>query len=106
MRFNAALNPFAEAASAAARIADEKSPIPILSHVKIVAEGDEVRITASNLDREIELRFAAQVSEPGATTVPGKKLDGALRTSAKGADVYFETNDKGAILRTGRPRFT
>lgn len=106
MRFRADLKPFADAAAEAARIAPSRATIPILKHVKIEAGAGEVRLTANDLDRELETRFAATVEAAGATTVDAQSLHEALRAAPKGAEAALEMGERGAILRTGRARYT
>ena len=96
MRFRADLKPFADAAAAAAKIAGSAKTIPILAHVKVAARAGAVALTACDLDREIETTFAAHVEAEGETTVPAAALNDALRVAAKGAEVNFETGERGA----------
>lgn len=106
MRFRAALKPFAEAALAAARTAATRETIPVLTHVKLAAAGDEVRLTATDLDREIELSAPATVEEAGETTVKAQKLADALRVAPKDAEVFVVDEGAGSLkLSTGRPRY-
>ena len=105
MRFRADLKPFADAAAAAARVVAGRTTIPILSHVKLDAAGHSIRLTASDLDREIEIAFAARVETPGETTVSASALNDALRIAPKGAEVAFELGERGVTLRTGKPRY-
>lgn len=105
MRFACDLSPFAAATAQAARIAGRHKTIPILSHVRIAAGDGEVRVTATDLDRELEARFAARVERAGVVTAPGASLHDALRAAAKDAEVVLETDAQGLVLRTGRPRF-
>ncbi len=49
-----------------------RTTLPILSHILISAEGDMIRLSATNLEIGITCRVPAAVSEPGTTTVPAK----------------------------------
>ncbi len=106
MKFRVDSKPFAEAAASAARIVSGRVTIPILSHARIAAANGRVAITATDLDREIEISFAAEIDAPGETTVPAHKLADALRTAPKGATASFEVAEAGNVLRVGRARFT
>ena len=105
MRFRADTKPFADAAAAAARVAGAGRTIPILAHAKIAAKGESVRVTACDLDREIEVELPARVEESGETTVDAAALHDALRIAPKGVEAAFETGERGVILRTGKPRY-
>lgn len=96
---------FAEAAASAARIAASRATIPILSHVKIAAADGVVTLTAGDLDREIELTFAADVEAAGETTAPAHKLADALRAAPKGVVARLEASPAALKLTAGRARY-
>jgi DNA polymerase-3 subunit beta len=51
-----------------------KSTLPVLSHVLLVADGSHLAISATNLEVGIVATIAAQVTRPGAITLPAKLL--------------------------------
>jgi DNA polymerase-3 subunit beta len=55
-------------------IVERKNTIPILANVLVEAEGDEVRLLATDLEVGLRSRCAASVSKPGSLTIPAKKL--------------------------------
>jgi len=53
---------------------NNKSPLPILSHLLLRAEDDTLRVSATDLEIAIERDVPAQVLEPGGCTVPAHLL--------------------------------
>lgn len=57
-----------------ANIVGRASALPILNHVRLEAADNELKLDAANLEIWIETHLEAEVSEPGATTLPAQKL--------------------------------
>ena len=55
-------------------IVERKNTIPILANVLIEADGDEVKMLATDLEVGLRSRCAASVSKSGSLTLPAKKL--------------------------------
>lgn len=55
-------------------IVERKNTIPILANVLVEAEGEEVRLLATDLEVGLRSRCAASVSKGGSLTIPAKKL--------------------------------
>jgi len=55
-------------------IAEKRSSMPILSNILIDAQGDQLLITATDLEISFKGTFAADVVQPGKLTVPARKL--------------------------------
>ncbi len=55
-------------------IVERKNTIPILANVLVEAEGEEVRLLATDLEVGLRCRCAASVSKGGSLTIPAKKL--------------------------------
>jgi DNA polymerase-3 subunit beta len=51
-----------------------KSPLPVLSNILIATDGSNLKLAASNLDLGITHWIAADISEPGAVTLPARLL--------------------------------
>lgn len=60
-------------------IVEKKSTIPILSNVCLVAEGDSLTLTATDLEIGLSLRVPSIVDVPGKITVSAKKLFEIIR---------------------------
>ena len=89
------------------RVVERRNTIPILSNVLIRAENGRLSLKATDLDLEVTESFAADVAQPGATTVPAHVIYDIVRKLADGAQVSLETTgDVGQVLiRSGRSRF-
>jgi DNA polymerase III subunit beta len=76
-------------------IVERKSTIPILANVLMEAEGQEVRLLATDLEVGLRSRCDASVSAGGALTLPAKKLFEIVRALPE-TDVRIE-EDKGGV---------
>jgi DNA polymerase-3 subunit beta len=56
-----------------------RTTLPVLSNILIEAGHDGVQMSGTDLDIAVTLRVAAEVEEPGAITVPAKKLQELAR---------------------------
>ena len=83
----------------------QKSTFPILSHVLIVADGSQWKITGSNLELSLIATLDLE-SEPFSICLPAKKLLDVLKSFAKDAIVGLGIDDEKATIRCGRSRFT
>ena len=90
------------------RVVERRNTIPILSNVLVRAESEGLRLKATDLDMEVTETIPADVSRPGATTMPAHVIYDVIRKLPEGAQVALEmANDSGPIqIRSGRSRFT
>ena len=90
------------------RVVERRNTIPILSNVLLRAVDGGLRLKATDLDMEVTEEVAADVPQPGATTVPAHVIYDIVRKLPDGAQVSLETTgDTGQMqLRSGRSRFT
>ncbi len=81
---------------------------PILMNVLIRVEGDRFSLTTT--DQEVELvsegHLEASAVEPGAVTVPVRKLMDICKTLPEGEDISFVEEKDRVTVRAGRSRFT
>jgi len=56
-----------------------RTTLPVLSNILIEADGEGARMSGTDLDIAVSLRVPADVEEPGALTVPAKKLQELAR---------------------------
>ena len=89
------------------RVVERRNTIPILSNVLLRGEGSTLQLKATDLDIEVTEGIAADVSDPGATTVPAHVLYDIVRKLPEGAQVSLETGGEGGqmSIRSGRSRF-
>lgn len=88
------------------RVVERRNTIPILSNVLLRGEGSSLQLKATDLDIEVTEGIAADVPDPGATTVPAHVLYDIVRKLPDGAQVSLETGEGGQMtIRSGRSRF-
>lgn len=77
-------------------IVERKNTIPILGNVLIEANGEEVRLLATDLEVALRSRCPASVSKGGSVTVPAKKLYEIVKALPE-TDIRIEEQAKGAV---------
>src|ERR687889_254152 len=89
------------------RVVEKRNTIPILANVLLRADGEGLRLRATDLDIEVTDTIAADVPERGATTVPAHVLYDIVRKLPDGAQVSLEISGEGGQMqiRSGRSRF-
>ena len=90
----------AKGVSIANRAVSSRSTLPILSNIMLVAEGNELRISGTNLQMRIDCRIQAQVESPGAITVPAK-LFWEIVSRLAGQHVALDVNPRTLMLAIG-----
>ena len=88
-------------------VVERRNTIPILSNVLLEASPDGgLRLMATDLDLQINETVEAQVSEPGATTVPAHTLFDIVRKLPEGSQVELIAAEGRMQVNAGRARFT
>ncbi len=89
------------------RVVERRTTIPILSNVLVRADGDRLRLKATDLDLEVTEEVAADVSQSGGTTLPAHVLHDIVRKLPDGAQVTLDMSGDASqvVLRSGRSRF-
>lgn len=88
-------------------VVERRNTIPILSNVLI--EGSEeggIRLMATDLDLQINETVEANVTDPGATTVPAHTLFEIVRKLPEGSQVELIAAEGRLQVNAGRARFT
>ncbi|NLE58803.1 MAG: hypothetical protein GX616_10605, partial [Planctomycetes bacterium] len=83
-----------------AKVINPRAPVPILSHVRLDAEGQIVRLTGTDISQTVvyEIAVAEPVPLPVSILIPLAELQAVLKT-AQGANVEIEPS-KGAVTLT------
>src|ERR1700741_4654425 len=88
-------------------VVERRNTIPILSNVLIEADEDGgLRLMATDLDLQINERVEANVTDPGATTVPAHTLFDIVRKLPEGSQVELIAAEGRMQVNAGRARFT
>ena len=85
-------------------VVSTRTTLPILSNVLLRAEDSHLEITATDLDVTVACKVEAKITQPGATTLPVKKLFGIVREL--NGEIEIESDDKNiASIRSGSSYF-
>lgn len=82
-------------------VVSTRTTLPILSNTLVQATKDGLSLTTTDLDVGIRCTVEAEVSKPGATTLPARKLFMILK-ELPGAEIDIEVDDRNAAsIRCG-----
>lgn len=82
-------------------IVERKNTIPILANVLIEADGDQVRLLATDLEVGLRSKCSASVAKGGSLTLPAKKLYEIIKALPE-TDVRIEENKNGVKVAADR----
>jgi DNA polymerase III subunit beta len=88
-------------------VVERRTTIPILSNVLLKTAGQTLELKATDLEREVLDQAAADVSQPGAVTVPAHILHDIVRKLPDGAEVEIKRDPEKErlTLSSGQSRF-
>ncbi|PIR32220.1 MAG: DNA polymerase III subunit beta [Alphaproteobacteria bacterium CG11_big_fil_rev_8_21_14_0_20_44_7] len=87
-------------------VVEKRNTIPVLSNVKLEADGDSIRLTATDTEISITETIPAKISEAASITLPAQMLYEIIRKLPEGAEVEFVTSSNGQIeVKAGRSKF-
>jgi DNA polymerase III subunit beta len=87
-------------------VVERRQTMPVLANVLIVARGNSLTFTATDLEVELVARTDASVQDPGEVTVPARKLLDIVRALPSGAQVSVSVEAEKATVRSGKSRFS
>jgi DNA polymerase-3 subunit beta len=86
-------------------VVSTRTTLPILSNVLLQADGDQLRLTTTDLDVGVSGGIVAQIERPGATTLPARRLATIVR-ELPAAEIQVEVDSKNvASIRCGQSFF-
>jgi len=86
-------------------VADWKSAMPILAHVLLQADANEVVVSAIDRDTGVSGRYDAQVEIPGAVAVHGWQFYGIVKALPAEEVALSVEEDGGLVVRSGQSKF-
>ncbi|MFA7439523.1 MAG: DNA polymerase III subunit beta [Sphingomonadaceae bacterium] len=86
-------------------VVERRNTIPILSNVLLSAEGDGLKLMATDLDLQVVEEVPANVETAGATTVSAHTLYDIIRKIPDGAQVTLDASGPRMSVVAGRARF-
>jgi len=87
-------------------VVERRNTIPILSNVLISGRGDQLSLTATDLEVELVARANVNLQQAGEITVPGRKFLDIIRALPDKASVTVSVEGERAIVKSGKSRFT
>jgi DNA polymerase-3 subunit beta len=87
-------------------VVERRQTLPVLANLLVVADGDRVTFTGTDLEVEMAAGTAAENVESGEITVPARKLFDICRALPDGSKIDFKLNGDRVALSAGRSRFT
>jgi DNA polymerase-3 subunit beta len=86
-------------------VVERRQTMPVLANVLVVAQGDALTFTATDLEVELVARTQASVQQPGEVTIPARKLLDIIRALPAGAQVTVSVEAEKATVKSGKSRF-
>jgi DNA polymerase-3 subunit beta len=80
--------------------------MPILSNVLLVAKGNELAVTATDLEVELVAQAEVSVETAGEITVSGRKLLDICRALPEGSDISISVSGEKVVVKSGRSKFS
>ena len=87
-------------------VVESRQTLPVLSNVLVVAQDEEINLTATDMEVELSAKANLPIAEPGEVTLPGRKLLDILRALPEDSSVVLAVDGDKATLRCGRSRFS
>lgn len=94
----------AQKLAAVTAVVPGKTTLSILSNILVQAEGNELRLTATDLDLSMTTTMPAKVEQAGTICVPAKKFGEIIR-SLPAADVKISTRAENVRVQCGKSDF-
>lgn len=105
MKFQVERNKLLNGLQAVVGVVERRQTMPILSNLLLKTENDQLTLTGTDLELELVTRVDAAVEQPGATTIPARKLLDICRGLPDEANLAFEMQGQRIKVTSGRSRF-
>ena len=87
-------------------VVERRQTLPVLGNVLLNASKKNVRLTATDLEVELQSQVNVTVTETGDITLPARKLLDICRTLPAEAQMDISVKNDRALVRSGKSRFT
>jgi DNA polymerase-3 subunit beta len=105
MKFTVSRTAILDALAKGLSIVSNNPSLPILQNVRLQAENGRLWLVTTDMEVTVRAEMDADVSQPGATTLPAKKLFSIFK-ELTAAEVEIEIDDRyAATLRSGTSNF-
>ena len=106
MKLSAARDVLLKPLQAVIGVVERRQTMPILSNVLLVAKGNELLITATDLEVELVAQAEVAVEADGEITVSGRKLLDICRALPEGSEIDISLSGEKVVVRSGRSKFS
>jgi DNA polymerase-3 subunit beta len=106
MKFSAEREAILAPLQAVIGVVERRQTMPILANVLVVGRGDELSVTATDLEVELVAKTKVTLQQGGDVTLPGRKLLDIVRALPDKAQVTVSIEGERATVRSGKSRFT
>ena len=90
-----------------AGVVERRQTLPVLSNILLVAEGDQLSMTGTDLEVELVRRVTLdEPAEAGSVTVPARKLMDICKSLPDSARIELTLTGQKMVIKAGRSRFT
>ncbi len=87
-------------------VVERRQTLPVLGNVLINATKKQIKLTATDLEVELQAQVSVPVEETGDITLPARKLLDICRTLPETAQLDLSVTKERALVRSGKSRFT
>ncbi|HEY9724361.1 MAG TPA: DNA polymerase III subunit beta [Oscillatoriaceae cyanobacterium] len=105
MRLVCSKENFARGIQAVQRAVSSRGPLPILTHIKLVADAGALKLTATDLDVGLEARVPADVHESGSIALTAKTF-AEIVSKLPNSDIEMSLSEQEVTLKCLRSKFT
>ena len=106
MKFSAARDVLLKPLQAVIGVVERRQTMPILSNVLLVAKGNALTVTATDLEVELVADAEVSVETDGEITVSGRKLLDICRALPEGSVIDISMSGEKAAVKSGRSKFS
>lgn len=87
-------------------VVERRQTLPVLGNVLVNAGKKGIKLTATDLEVELQAQLATPVTETGDITLPARKLLDICRTLPEEAEIDISVRNERALVQSGKSRFT
>ena len=106
MKFSAERETILAPLQAVIGVVERRQTMPILANVLVVGRGEQLAITATDLEVELVAKTNVTLQQAGEVTLPGRKLLDIVRALPEKTQVTVSIEGERATIRSGKSRFT
>jgi DNA polymerase-3 subunit beta len=87
-------------------VVERRQTLPVLGNVLLTTTKRNIKLTATDLEVELQAQVAVAVTETGDITLPARKLFDICRTLPEEAQIDISITKERCLVRSGKSRFT